>query len=307
MRTRVPWFALAGLAAITATLPAHASPSLLTLHDFAPGAAGAQPIDPLVYGADGNIYGVTQYGGSAGNGANGFGTVYKMTQAGVVTTLHNFTGSAGGYNPWALTQGADGNLYGVTEAGGSGYYGTIFKLTTTGTFTILHNFTNGAADGRYPYSPPLLAAAGTLYGATENGGANNDGMIYKLTPGGTFSDLHDFAGTDGFAPRCTFVQTVDGTLYGATDTGTGSAARGSFFRIHTDGSNFSKHQFTGTNGYGPGGKLLLLSDGNFYGCTGEGGVNGHGTVFRVLLVGVFLVLFSFFVLVGVLFFFLLLL
>src|SRR3569833_2441914 len=147
MRTRVPWFALAGLAAITATLPAHASPSLLTLHDFAPGAAGAQPSDPLVDGAVGNIYGVTQNGGSAGNGANGFGTVYKMTQAGVVTALHNFTGSAGGYIPWALTQGADGIIYGFTEAGGSGYYDTIFKLSTTGTLAGRRGGAGGAAGG----------------------------------------------------------------------------------------------------------------------------------------------------------------
>ncbi len=49
------------------------------------GANGSGPQAPLVQGSDGNFYGTTTYGGP-----NGGGTVFKMTPAGVLTTLVAF-------------------------------------------------------------------------------------------------------------------------------------------------------------------------------------------------------------------------
>jgi uncharacterized repeat protein (TIGR03803 family) len=86
---------------------------------------GSQPFMSLVQGSDGNLYGATKYGGQAG-----VGTVFKMTPAGALTTLHSFAGSpTDGSEPYAgLVLGTDGNFYGTTEAGGANGYGTVFKI-----------------------------------------------------------------------------------------------------------------------------------------------------------------------------------
>ena len=73
----------------------------------------------------------------------GFGTVFKMTPAGALTTLVSFN-LANGYNPSAgLVQGSDGNFYGTTAGGGAGGGGTVFKMTPAGVLTTLVSF-NGA-------------------------------------------------------------------------------------------------------------------------------------------------------------------
>ena len=90
----------------------------------------------LVQGTDGNLYGTTTAGGSPGNG---WGTVFKMSLGGAVTVLHVFTGPDG-TEPYALTPGSDGDIYGVTWDGGLG--GEIFKITPA---------------RRAHHSPPALA------------------------------------------------------------------------------------------------------------------------------------------------------
>ena len=68
----------------------------------------------LVQGSDGNLYGTTAEGG-----ANGYGTVFKLTTAGKLTTLHNFASYPdGAYPEAALIQGTDGNFYGTTPKAG---------------------------------------------------------------------------------------------------------------------------------------------------------------------------------------------
>src|SRR3569833_1707962 len=269
MKKSIPFLILTTLALVfAASTPAtvDAAASLLTLHDFAPGTAGSQPVQPVIYGTDGNFYGITYYGGSFGSGQNGQGCIYKMTSAGVVTNLHSFASSATGSNPYGLSQGSDGNLYGVTFSGGSGYYGTIFKISKTGAYTILHNFAGGDTDGAYPQAAPILSNDGNIFGTTSSGGTANDGIVYQLTSGGTFNILHSFTGADGGAPRSQVVRTAQGTIYGTTFAGTGSANLGTFFKIASAGTFTNIHNFTATDGQGPGGRLLPHADGNFYGC-----------------------------------------
>jgi uncharacterized repeat protein (TIGR03803 family) len=89
-------------------------------------ADGTAPLG-LIHGSDGNLYGVTGGGGSAG----GYGTIFKITTTGTLTTLHSFD-LTDGSGPEGLVQASDGNLYGTTSAGGSADSGTILKITSTG-------------------------------------------------------------------------------------------------------------------------------------------------------------------------------
>src|SRR5579862_3344428 len=91
------------------------APPLTVLHSFN-GSDGARPNTGLIRGRDGAFYGVTEEGGAAGTG-----TVFKITPSGALTTLYTFSALIGGYfgtnadgaNPWGLTQGRAGVLYGV--------------------------------------------------------------------------------------------------------------------------------------------------------------------------------------------------
>lgn len=100
-----------------------ASGTVKVLHSFsgnheADPAAGANPTGGLVEGADGNLYGTTSIGGRTANG-----TVFRITPAGVLTTLYEFrgVGENDGSDPHGtLILASDGNFYGTTSSGGRG-------------------------------------------------------------------------------------------------------------------------------------------------------------------------------------------
>lgn len=158
------------------------------------GLSGAIPFGGLVQGADGNLYGTTTQGGPSYRDTNsvngqGFGTIFKITTNGVLTTLFSFSGTNGSYPYGPLMLATDGRLYGTTISGGAytnqlfgdvGYagYGTLFRITTNGEFTSLYSFdrTNGAQ----PLGTPLQLADGSFYGTTQRGGAYELGTIYRF-------------------------------------------------------------------------------------------------------------------------------
>ena len=108
-------------------------------------------------------------------GANGRGTVFKITPQGTLTTLYNFcpqTGCVDGQSPQAgLVQGTDGNLYGTTSYGGADGHGTVFKITLQGTLTTLHSFCSVAncTDGDTPYAGVIQGTDRNFYGTTLYG------------------------------------------------------------------------------------------------------------------------------------------
>lgn len=192
-----------------------------------------------------------------------------------------FTGAVDGVEPYGSVVSDGTYLYGMTKSGGSLNRGTLFKVLPDGSgYTKLIDFA-GATNGSYP-SGDLVYDGTYLYGMTPTGGANNEGVIFRIMPNGTnFTKLLDFAGTiHGSFPNGSLF--FDGTfLYGMTAAG-GANNRGVIFKIQTNGTGFAKLlDFTGLNGASPQGSLT--SDGIFlYGMTQLGGINTVGTIFKIM-------------------------
>jgi uncharacterized repeat protein (TIGR03803 family) len=146
------------------------------LHKFVGGNDGSVPLRGIIRDAYGNLYGTT-----TGGGANGNGTIFKVSQTGKLSVLHAFAADEGTYPFGELIQDAYGNLYGTTNGGGTLGYGTVFRLSKTGKLSVLHTF-SGRSDGANPVAGVVVDAKGTLYGSTSSGGANHHGTVYKLTP-----------------------------------------------------------------------------------------------------------------------------
>ena len=109
-------------------------------------------------------------------------------------TLYTFTGSSDSIVLSALIQGTDGDFYGTTSTGGAADAGTVYRMTPTGSVTVLHEFAGGSADGATPLAALIQAKDGNFYGTTNAGGAANLGTNYRMTPGGSVTILHHFAG-----------------------------------------------------------------------------------------------------------------
>lgn len=249
-------------------------------------ADGAEPWGGLVQGANGNFYGTTQIGGSGGRG-----TVFMITPAGALTTLHNFSGADGDLPLCTLCLASDGNFYGTTYGGGSHSNGTIFKMTPGGTLTVLYSFSS--ADGINPWTGLAQGTDGNFYGTCAYGGAHGSGAVFSITPTGSFTTLYSFsaAGTEGANPVAPLVQASDGNFYGTTQYG-GSAGNGSVFCIAPDGTftllyTFSAFgsNYTNADGANPAAGLIEGTDGNLYGVAQYGGSNGSGTIFSIPLGG----------------------
>jgi uncharacterized repeat protein (TIGR03803 family) len=124
---------------------------------------------------------------------------------------------------------------------------------------------------------------GNFYGATHFGGINNNGTIFRLSPSGAVTTVHQFSGLDGTSPSGTLLSASDGSLYGVTGTG-GPNGSGTLFRMKIDGGGATLetlYAFNGGDGAGPLG-VVETPDHTFYGVTGGGGSAGGGTLFRLL-------------------------
>jgi uncharacterized repeat protein (TIGR03803 family) len=150
---------------------------------------GDTPYAGVIQGADGKFYGTTLYGGASGSS---FGTVFKITPQGVLTTLYSFCSQpscADGITPYAgLFQGTDGNFYGTTNTDGANFAGTVFKITPQGTLTTLYSFCaqggNQCTDGAGSFAGVVEGTSGDLYGTTAGGGANGSyGTVFSLATG----------------------------------------------------------------------------------------------------------------------------
>jgi uncharacterized repeat protein (TIGR03803 family) len=250
-------------------------------------ADGGVPSGNLLLAADGNFYGTTTSGGT------GFGTIFKITPSGTLTTLSEFDDSDGS-NPFAgLTQTTDGSFYGTTQQGGTYGFGTTFRITQSGVLTLGYSFCSlsDCYDGAYPYAALLQASDGNFYGTTTEGGVGSGepnigaGTVFEMAPNGVVKTLYSFCIQsncgDGFFPAAGLIQATDGNLYGSTVAG-GAHGSGEIFRFASQGKapeivyNFCS-QADCKDGGAPWGELLQATNGILYGTTS----GGYGTVFSL--------------------------
>jgi uncharacterized repeat protein (TIGR03803 family) len=240
---------------------------------------GVYPFGGVVLDKAGNLYGTTNIGGVSNRG-----TVFKVTPAGAESVLYSFSGGSDGCNPDAgVVIGKKNALYGTTPACGANNYGTVFSVTQAGGETTLHAFNLDGTDGILPYSGLELDKAGNFYGTTYQGGANDAGTVYKLTPKGVETILHSFGftGTEGYYPQSPVIFDKSGNIYGTTTYGNGNL--GTVYEITSTGTESVLHRFNkdGNDGYHPYGGVILVKNA-LYGTTLVGGANDMGTVYKVV-------------------------
>jgi uncharacterized repeat protein (TIGR03803 family) len=270
------------------------------LYQFTGGTDGYGPTaGDLAFDQTGNIYGVTEFGGSSAHG-----NVYELTPSGGTWTanvLYSFGGGQDGEFPYSgVTFDQAGNLDGTTrQGGGTGCLssvgcGTVFQLAQSDsgwTENILYRF-QGGSDGGFPESGVILDPTGNIYGTTSiygnlpcNGGFGC-GVVFELMAMGgnwTFSSLYDFT-TGGGGPVASLIRDAAGNLYGTTLLD-GANRFGNVFELTpTDGgwTYTDLYDFTGGNDGGePMSNIVLDAQGNLYGTTYQGGTNGLGVVFEI--------------------------
>jgi uncharacterized repeat protein (TIGR03803 family) len=272
--------------------PGGALTSLYSFCSLANCADGYQSAPPLIQSSNGDFYGTTEFGGAFL--PFGYGTVFKITPSGTLTTLHSFDNTA--YGPYAgLVQGTNGDFYGTTYGYPVG--GTVFKITPGGALSTLYNFCSqtNCTDGGYPVAALVLATNGDFYGTTADGGAYANGTVFKITPSGTLTTLHSFDITDGAGPQG-LIQATNGNFYGTTISG-GATDNGTVFQITPSGTLTTLYNFCSltncTDGTQAFGELTQATDGNLFGTTAYGGNVGLGTIFKITTSGTLTTVYSF--------------
>jgi uncharacterized repeat protein (TIGR03803 family) len=190
----------------------------------ASGADGLVPYGALVEGQGGHLYGTTVAGG-----ASGYGTIFRLSATGQLTTLHHFSRVDGAVPFGTLVEGSDGLLYGTTYDGGPGASaGVVFRIAADGTqFAVVHAFT--ATDGTRPIAGLTRGPGDVLYGTATAGGLGS-GSVFAVSASGSFSVLHRFAPGEGAIPLGGVTVTPDGSLYGTTFSG-GASKVGVVYRL----------------------------------------------------------------------------
>jgi uncharacterized repeat protein (TIGR03803 family) len=256
--------------------------------------AGGGSVSGEILGTDGNLYATNHDGGTVACGLANCGSVFKVTPAGVATTLHSFSGTDGSAPDPPLVEAPNGLFYGVTFYSSTGY-GVIYEINSTGMiFKVLHTFMGGTTDGAYPHAGLVVGSDGNLYGGTSSGGTNNDGVLYRITPAGAYKVLYNLCSqsncTDGYDIENALVSARDGNLYGITYRG--GVFSGVIFRLTTSGT------YTVINTVTPGEPpitqpMVQGSDGNLYGIVGVGASGQDGQIYSVTTAGVMTILHNF--------------
>jgi len=276
--------------------------TFIPLHEFGGQNDGEAFPEGAILKGKGGLFGTTTLPG----------TVFRIDSTGKESVVGLINGSLGGIFPTGtLIQDAKGNLYGVAE-GGAGGAGVVYKLSLRGKETVLYSF-QGGLDNDNPKGPAgglLMDASGLIFGAAQFGSDQSCfigcGSIFQLDQAGNLVLLHKFTGgTDGSNPIGPLVQDTDGNLYGVAQSGGGrpcpekfeqipQSGCGVVFKLAKNGDLTVLHAFKGgMDGATPQAGLLLDASGNLYGTALQGGIDEHGTAFKIAKDGTYTVLHRF--------------
>lgn len=284
------------------------------LHEFlGPPNDIGPPVGELVEAPDGNLYGLALGGNVDAASPCGPGVVFKITPAGALSVVHALAAYdpvsgafpegliTGGCGPsltmatQGLTLAPDGSFYGAFTGGGIHGGGTIVKLTSAGAFSVIHHVRPAIGPNQLlVYGPTglTLGSDGSFYGSMMFGG-----LLFKVTPDGILTKLHEFNEPDGGGVMARPVEGDDGNFYGFTRPNFGC---GTFYRLTPSGV-YTRILSMPVDANGcPAGHPELTSvrkgaDGNFYVPAGSGGEasSGYGTLIRVTPAGDLTVLHTF--------------
>jgi uncharacterized repeat protein (TIGR03803 family) len=164
------------------------------------GTSGRNPYGSLLQANNGNLYGMTSSGGTAG-----MGVIFSLNPATLsYSKLKDLDGINGSHPYGNLIQATNGKLYGLTNDGGNSAYGVIFSFDpVSAAFTKIKDF--GNTDGNYPYGSLLQASDGKIYGMTHDGGSNGPfssfGAIFSFDLiSAAYSVLGNFVADKGGSP-----------------------------------------------------------------------------------------------------------
>ncbi|MGB8907383.1 MAG: choice-of-anchor tandem repeat GloVer-containing protein [Candidatus Cybelea sp.] len=313
------------------------APNFRVLYDFRGHRDGALPFGSLI-DVNGVLYGTTGSGGKQNGGTvfaiepsgkervvwspgNGVGpsnlttlhrtlygttrsTVFSLSVTGVERTLYNFGKDV---NPSSLLISANRTFHGTTFQYGRDRpsSGSIFRIHS-GVERVLYTF-RGDSKGAYPIS--LLYLNATFYGITYEGGVNDDGTVFALSPTGALRVVHSFGGgNDGSGPGGGLIA-IDGVLYGTTEGGgsghhcsfpTGppsSIGCGTIYSVTPSGKEHVLYNFQGgADSAFPRGNLIDVA-GTLYGTAAGDPADTFyqvgGSVFSITPAGMFRVLHTF--------------
>jgi uncharacterized repeat protein (TIGR03803 family) len=207
------------------------------LHSFDPADPndGSSPQGTLLAARDGFLYGTT-FGG-----ANGLGTIFRMSPStSAFEPLHAFNG-ADGSAPWsALVQATDSVFYGTTSFGGPGGGGVVYALDVSrvpAAYSVLYAFDQcciaAIPFGSAPFAPLVKGSGGWFYGTTPEGGPNSNGTVFGIDGHGNIRVVYGFGSADGAAgPVAPVTIAPDGSFFGTVQGGQFSA--GGIYHVVAD-------------------------------------------------------------------------
>ena len=292
-RSYIFWFLTVWLI-LSVVGPASAATKLKTLHAFQGGTAdGGYAYGPLVIDKRGDLYGITEDGGSTNCGGYGCGVAFKLTPGTgpwKEKVFYALAPNAEGYASQNSAMIADnkGNFFG-TDAYNDG---DVYELSEAGgvwTQNIIHTFTN-SPDGQGPNGGLVRDSSGNLYGVTTNGGANGSGAVFQLSPssGGAWTESIIYSFNDSnYGPSVAYgplAIDASGNLYGTTVEG-GTYGWGTAYKLSSSSGtweettlyNFTLNYSAYVNPQG----VVFDTEGNLYGVTLYDGEYGLGTIYKL--------------------------
>jgi uncharacterized repeat protein (TIGR03803 family) len=171
---------------------------------------------------------------------------------------------------------------GNTNASCSTGCGTVFRFSPNNPGGTVAIYSFSGTDGINPGGALIAGQDGNLYASTGLGGTFNQGVIFKISLGGSFAALHSFNGPEGSMPGPFMIQaTTDNNLYSTTTPTNGS---GTLFKSDLNGNITVIHYFTGEpDGSLPFSGVITGNDGSLHGATyyGGGGTSNNGEVYSI--------------------------